>query len=281
MSIRAIDYASTEEILIAKALIRARLNVEPLAAYPGLEPINLTTAYRIQDCAIDHWPELIGGWKVSSPIPIDRAPQFGGSQMMGPIFSSAIRTAPLSAEVDYGVFPGGSSALEPEIIVRIGQDVPAEKLDWTIEEAGEFISDLYIGAEILSSPLRGLLQMTIPIVASDFGGNAGILVGSRLSDWQAQDRVTVDVCLEGEAVERGEVSVKDGPLASLAFVLGQAASRGRPLLAGTMVATGTMTRAHKVEPGQYACLTFHGLGEIRCRAVEERSPRELALFQGE
>jgi 2-keto-4-pentenoate hydratase len=53
----------------------------------------------------------------------------------------------------------------------------------------------------------------------------------------------------------------------LAFALGRCARRGRPLRGGDFISSGAATGIHDILPGQSARISFHGDGEILCRAV--------------
>ena len=108
------------------------------------------------------------------------------------------------------------------------------------------------------------------VVVSDFGNNAGLIVGPQILDWQARsfDSLTCETFIEGTRVGRGSAnSVPGGPLAALAFALARAARRGGPLKAGDLVSTGAATGIHDIRIGQGAAVVFAGVGEIRCRAV--------------
>jgi 2-keto-4-pentenoate hydratase len=58
-------------------------------------------------------------------------------------------------------------------------------------------------------------------------------------------------------------------MASLCFLLGHLASRGRPLRAGQLVSTGAITGVHRIFPGQRGEIEFIGHGKINL--VAERA----------
>ena len=61
-------------------------------------------------------------------------------------------------------------------------------------------------------------------------------------------------------------SLPGGPAASLAFLLGACAARGRPLKRGQLVTTGATSGIHDIEAGETARITFGDLDEIVCLA---------------
>jgi 2-keto-4-pentenoate hydratase len=88
-----------------------------------------------------------------------------------------------------------------------------------------------------------------------------------VDDWRGLYEVTAQTFIDDEFVGRGVTSVRQGPLGALAFTLGKAARRGRPLLAGAVISTGMITGVHDIRPGQRSLCVFQGLGEVGCRAV--------------
>jgi 2-keto-4-pentenoate hydratase len=108
------------------------------------------------------------------------------------------------------------------------------------------------------------------VVASDFGNNAGLILGTEIPDWQRQPgrAMNCETWIEGQCVGRGGAhGVPGGLLAALAFALGRCARRGLALRAGAWVTTGAATGIHDIALGQHARIDFGPWGEIRCRAV--------------
>jgi 2-keto-4-pentenoate hydratase len=143
-------------------------------------------------------------------------------------------------------------------------------MEWTAEAARDFVATLYIGVEIASSPLQNINDYGPAVVVSDFGNNAGLLLGTEVSDWQSRplESMGCETRIDGAVVGRGgAASVSGGPLAALAFALRVNARRGRPLRAGDLVSTGAATGVHSILAGQSAEAIFAGIGTLRCRAV--------------
>jgi 2-keto-4-pentenoate hydratase len=129
---------------------------------------------------------------------------------------------------------------------------------------------MFIGIEIASSPLLNINDYGPAVVASDFGNNAGLLLGAEVVDWQARslESMNCETRIEGAVVGRGNAAaVSGGPLAALAFALRCNARRGRPLRAGEYISTGAATGVHSIAAGQSAEAIFTGLGSLRCRAI--------------
>ena len=124
--------------------------------------------------------------------------------------------------------------------------------------------------EIASSPLQNINDFGPAVVASDFGNNAGLLLGAEVGDWQARslESLLCETRIDGAVVGRGSAAaVSGGPLTALAFALRCNARRGRPLRAGEFVSTGAATGVHSIRAGQSAEAIFTGIGSLRCMTV--------------
>jgi 2-keto-4-pentenoate hydratase len=266
---RVVD--DTEVQAVAASLVDARLSSKALAAFPGEVPQDLETAYRCQDVAIGLWPDDVGGWKVGR-IPPALEERFGSDRLAGPIFRETIHYSDSDARVDLPVYPGGFAAVEAEFVIVVGCDAPRSKLTWSREEAAGMMADLKIGIEMASSPLKTINDLGPAAIASDFGNNAGLIVGPSITDWRSRDleSMSCEAFIENSSVGKGGAfNLTGGPLRSLQFMLELAARRGRPLRTGDVVASGQTTGIHDILIGQTARISFGDDGEIRCRATEK------------
>lgn len=254
---------------IARQFVTARLQGRPLEHFPGELPDSLAQAYACQEAAIEQWPDRIGGWKVGR-IPPEVETHFQCDRLAGPIFHRTIRTTAPDECPAMPIFDGGFAAVEAEFVAVIGGDAPPGKVKWSLAEAAGMIGDLRIGLEVASSPL-GIINDIGPLaVVSDFGNNAGLIVGPSVRDWQIRplDSMTCEAYVDGLGVGRGGAfQLSGGFLRSVQFILELSACRGRPLPAGTLIATGQTTGIHDVLIGQQARLDFGDDGELRCGFV--------------
>jgi 2-keto-4-pentenoate hydratase len=254
---------------VAAEFVKARRTAGSFTQYPGARPQDLDSAYRCQDEAISLWDDTIAGWKVGW-IPEPLSQQYGAQRLVGPIFNRSVQRSNGSSVVDAPVFANGFGAVEAEFVVELAKDAPANVTEWSAETARRFVKTLYIGIEIASSPLQNINDFGPAVVASDFGNNAGLLLGAEITDWQSRqlDSMICETRIDGNVVGRGSAaSVSGGPLTALAFALRVNARRGRPLRAGDFVSTGAATGVHSIQAGQSAEAIFTGLGSLRCRAV--------------
>lgn len=253
---------------IAQAFVAARREGRALSGYPGEIPETMAAAYVIQDQALGLWDDAVAGWKIGR-IPDAWAPRLGAPRLTGPIFRRAVWTAAEGETVEFPVFEGGFAAVEAEFILKLAQDAPADRTDWTAEDAAGLVETLIVGIEPAGSPLATINALGPTVVASDFGNNAGLILGPSVPDWRERmAALTCETFIEDHSVGRGgAASVPGGPLEALAFLLGLNARRGRPLKAGDLISTGAATGIHDIVAGQSSRVVFDGVGEILCRAV--------------
>jgi len=254
---------------MAAEFVKARRTAGSFAKYPGPMPQDLDSAYRCQDEAITLWDDTVAGWKVGW-IPEPLSQKFAAHRLVGPIFTRGIQRSNGIETVDVPIFTGGFAAIEAEFVFQLSKDAPANVAEWTTETARRFVRTMFIGIEIASSPLLNINDYGPAVVASDFGNNAGLLLGAEVADWQTRslESMNCETRIEGTVVGRGNAAaVSGGPLAALAFALRCNARRGRPLRAGEYISTGAATGVHAIAAGQSAEAIFTGLGSLRCRAI--------------
>lgn len=266
-----IEHSDDEVAHIVDQFVNARRAGRAVREYPGRVPATLASAYRCQALAIQRWHDRIGGWKVAR-IPPHAREQYPEERLIGPAFAANIHIAEGSKPVRCGVFGGGFAAVEAELVVRIGHS-PARRARWTLDEAKELVGSLHIGVEIASSPFALLNQFGPGAVISDFGNNWGVVLGAQIKNWQTLEQVTAQTFIDGEQVGQGVVSVRDGALGALAFMLNNCEPRGAVLKEGDLISTGMITGVHDVRPGQTSRHVFEGFGDVQC-LIEQQSAIE-------
>lgn len=257
---------SPQEAKIVEAFVSARWHAKAIKEYPGELPADVESAYRCQEGALRQWPDRVAGWKVAR-IGESWRNRYRDERLIGPVLSRNVRRAVTGGIVDCPVFVDGFAAVEAELVIRLSANAPANKLDWTIDEAIPLIGELCIGVEVASSPLPTLNALGPGAVISDFGNNWGVVVGPPVDNWRAIKQISVMTEIDGVEVGRANVDIQRGALGALAFALKRAALRGRPLQRGALISTGMITGVHDILPGQRSRHVFAGFGEVACRAV--------------
>jgi len=253
----------------AESFVAARLAARALPNYPGPLPETLAEAYARQDAAIALWPDEIAGWKVGG-VPDTWAARLGESRLLGPVFRRHLWHTRADATTALPVIPDGFAAVEAEYVFVLAAAVPAERRGWTPAQAADVVAELRVGVELAGSPLATINDLGPAVVVSDFGNNAGLLIGPPIADWRSRPlpSLTCEMQVGSRSVGRGgAASIPGGPLAALAFALGCCARRGRALKAGDVISTGASTGIHPVRIGEEARAIFADTAELRCRAV--------------
>lgn len=247
----------------AESFVAARLAARATPDYPGRIPRTLDEAYAIQEIAILRFPDRIIGWKVGGVPPAQQA-VLGAHRIAGPIFGRNLWTDAGAANT-LPAIEGGFAAVEAEFIMRIGEGVDPARTDWTAAQAFDAVDAVFIGVELAGSSLSSINDLGSAVVVSDFGNNAGLLVGMELTDWRSRlDAITVETTLNNAVVGSGGApSLAGGAMESTRFLLEHGARRGRPLTPGTLVSTGAVTGVHRARTGDIFACTFNGVGVIR------------------
>lgn len=259
---------ATESQAVARRLVEARCRARALPDYPGAMPATLDAGYACQDAAIALWPSPIAGWKVGK-IPDAWVEALGEDRLVGPIFEDRVQR-PDDQRGTFPVIQGGFAAVEAEFIFVLAADAPTDKLDWTPEQASALVGCLRVGVELAGSPLPDINRLGPPVVVSDYGNNAGLILGPVVADWDLKPiaALACETSIDGVPVGTGGAgSIPGGLLAALAFALSRCARRGLPLRAGHYVSTGAATGIHDIVAGQRARVDFPGIATFEVEAV--------------
>ncbi|QJQ33457.1 2-keto-4-pentenoate hydratase [Sphingomonas lacunae] len=253
-------------MLAARAFVTARRTATTVPDYPGTLPQSFAEAYAIQSRAIDLFDEPIGGWKVGR-VHEPQASQLGTTRLAGPIFASSIVHATAGTMIEMPVFADGFAAVEAEMLLRVTQvsDNPAALDDAAILD---LIDAVHVGIEVASSPFAGINALGPLVTASDFGNNAGLVVGPALPDWRHRDLSRLHAAMSINGVDQGEgdmTSLPGGPIESVRFLLGNLAERGIGGGGPFWVSAGAISGVHVIKPCSEAAACFDGQWTVRCR----------------
>lgn len=258
--------SSHDDAAIAAAFVAARRDGRALVEYPGEKPVDLARAYRIQDLAIALDGRPVMGWKVGRiNAPADAL--LGANRLAGPVFAGSEVDAADGSTPDMPVFGEGFAAAEAELLLHVapgnGSALPQDDA-----QTKAIIDEIRLGIEVASSPYPGINADGPPVTASDFGNNAGLVLGAPLADWQAIDLCAVQVRTEidGELIGAATAATMlDGPYGAVRFLLANLAARGIDYADGLWVSTGAITGVHPVRPDQFVVATFGEHGSVTCR----------------
>ncbi len=257
-----IDGLSRELDAISRRLVAARMAAEALPDFPGALPDSLDDAYAIQTASITRWGDTVAGWKIGM-IPADHRLLVGDERLAGPIFKSSIVRIESGATRTMPIYEGGFAAVEAEFVLELGCAIHPSGTEYSDADLIDLVSSLYVGVEIASSPMAAINLLGPTCVVSDFGNNAGLLLGPAVADWKSRDldSMTAKVMIDGAVVGDATANaIPGGPLAALRFLLGFAAARSIELPEGTLISTGAATGIHDVSVSSAARVDFSSFG---------------------
>lgn len=252
---------------VARAFVEARRQSRILTDYPGQRPLDLASAYRIQDRAIQLDGREVIGWKVgriNSPL----SGEYKSDRLAGPTFFDTVIPAENGEKPDMPIHAGGFAAVEAEFMLHVRpgwHEVPAD-----LAAAAALIDDVRIGIEIASSPYPGINTDGPLVTISDFGNNSGLVLGPRIADWAERDLSAIQVTMTIDGVQIAQASAAtmlDGPFGAVRFLLGNLVERGIGIGVPLWISTGAVTGVHEVTLGQRAAAFFDGVGSVGCRIV--------------
>jgi 2-keto-4-pentenoate hydratase len=251
-----------ENDAVSRRLVWARLRAKALPDFPGQMPATLEEAYAIQAASIARWPDKVSGWKVGQ-IPVSHRQRLAAKRLAGPIFESSVFNIEPESSRTVPIYSGGFAAIEAEFIFVLGTTIEPSKRKYSDAELVEVVSALHVGAEIASSPMAAINDLGPCCVVSDFGNNAGLLIGPPVPDWSSRSLDSLLATVKVNEILVGTASanaIEGGPLQALRFLIHLCAAREIVLPEGAFISTGAATGIHVVRAGSKARVDFGALG---------------------
>jgi 2-oxo-3-hexenedioate decarboxylase len=263
---------SDHETIAAEALAAmdgARQLAPFSARYPGLD---LDDAYRISArlCALrTARGERVVGRKIGFTNRTIWAEYGVYAPIWGFVFDTTVRALPPPRQAAQHRFPLALFAeprIEPEIVFRLAAAPSPEMddatlfgcIDW-VAQGFEIVHSVFPGWKfapadtVIVNGLHGALLLA-PAHAAGLG---------KTTDWVSKlGGFEIELLRDGEVIDRGHAAnVLDGPLSALRHLVGLLARdpASPPLATGDIVATGTLTRAIPVMPGESWSTKLHGI----------------------
>jgi 2-keto-4-pentenoate hydratase len=264
------DRSAAEDV--STELVVARQAGRSLFGFPGVVPASMAEAYQIQELAISRWPDSVVGWKIGYIAP-DRRRAGEPDRLIGPIWGQQCHLGvDRSFPAEVGIFTAGFAAVEAELVIRLGQDLPAHLGRWTAEEAAALEQDLLVGIEVASSPIPDINSLGPTVIAADFGNNNGLVLGSVLADGPRGPALQLACYVDGKLIGEGSAANLPGGIHhGLATALNILAGRGRTVEAGMIFATGAITGIHPIGPQQHCRVEVRGGPSVELRTADART----------
>jgi 2-keto-4-pentenoate hydratase len=208
----------------------------------------------------------IAGYKIALTTPVMQQLMGIDHSIAGAIFAKRVHSSPATLRhADYTRI-----AVECEIAMRLGADLPAHSKPYAKEDLADAVAACLPSIELIEDHACDQYKLVggRGLIANN-AWNAGCVLGSEVTDWRALDlaAVTGTMTINGLEIGRGRGGdVMSGhPLHALAWVANTVAARGHPLRRGMIVQTGSVVATQWPKPGDTVTVNFAGLGEASAR----------------
>ena len=245
---------------LAALLIQARISGKRIGEIPpGLAPSDEDAAYALQDLVVDRLGVRVGAWKVGAASLVSRP-------SCAPIFAGHVAKSPahLLASSD------GLNGVEAELAFCMGRDLPARATPYAEDEAWDAIDSLHVAIEYLDSRFRDRNHAPDLAVLADNISNGGFCWGPAVENWRRVDLTKPEARLVIDGQEAAKAvggNAAGHPKRLVAWLANHLAQRGRPLVVGMFVTTGSHTGLHVAPLRAPVVARFTGLGEAQLTLV--------------
>ncbi len=248
----------------ARLLAWARAERVPLAALPAAcRPRDEAEAYAVQ-ARLHALQEAAGlgarvGWKIGCTTPVMQGSMGIDHPCAGGVFDSTV--AHEAGGFRFADFC--RVGVECEIVVRLGEALPAEAAPYTRDTVTGAVAACMAGIEVVDDRYQDFRSLDIWTMAADDFFNAGCVLGAPVADFADLDlaslagRMTINGAEVGSGLGR---DVLGHPLEALAWYANLKAGRGQALPAGAFVMLGSVVETQWLRAGDRVEVFVEGLG---------------------
>ena len=250
----------------AQFLFQAHAAREPYHPIPEqFAPRTITEAYDMQDAyhgLITSSRGPIVGYKVALTTPVMQRMVGFNEPCAGAVFANGVHQSPASIRGAAYVHLGA----ECEVAVLLNRDMPAGSAPYDRASAGEAVGALMPAFELVDDRSADYSDLFFLGVVADNTWNAGVVLGPQVTAWHNIDLAATRgaMIINGQRAGEGKGGdVMGHPLEALAWLANTLAARGKSLLQGMIVMTGSIVSTKFLNTGDTATVSIDGLGEAR------------------
>ena len=232
---------------------------------PAVRPPDETSAYGVQDQLHEIMSRAglgpVIGHKIGCTTKVMQEFLRIHNPCAGGVFQKSLYRSPAAIRHANYVRPG----VECEIVVSLGEDLPAEHAPFTREAVARAVGAVVAGMEIVDDRYVDYKTLDTPTLIADDFFDAGCVLGQPVTDWRGLDlpSLTGVTRINGVEVGRGRgADVMGHPFEALAWLANSLAQRGKHLRAGEFVFTGSVVETKWVSRGDRVVMTIEGLGNV-------------------
>ncbi|WP_353182949.1 2-keto-4-pentenoate hydratase [Bosea sp. (in: a-proteobacteria)] len=232
----------------------------PFAATSGIA--SLDDAYAVQDRYVSLLKPRRGapvGYKIGLTSQRMQAMCGIDQPIAGVVLADRLhRSGARVAIADYGRI-----GLEFEIGVRIGRDIPPGGHAFTAESIAGHVAGVCAAIEIVDDRAADYAELDVLSLIADNSWNGGVVLSEFRGDWPALDAVAGVVSRDGVEIDRGQGrDVLGHPFAPLAWLANALGAKGRGLLAGEIVMTGSLVTTRFPARSETYRFALEGIGAV-------------------
>lgn len=181
----------------------------------------------------------------------------------GPLHANMIYASGI--ELDHANY--GRLCVECELAAVLGKDLPSANAPYTREQIADAVDTICPALELVddrNADYSGISSLVLTLIA-DNAWNAGIVLGSPMSDWHALDLESIHgtVKINGKTEDEGHGrDVLGHPFEALRWLVNTISEQGKNINKGMVVMTGTMIATKFVKPGDALTFSADGLGDV-------------------
>jgi 2-keto-4-pentenoate hydratase len=250
---------------MARWMWEARQRRLPYRNLPDeLRPASIAEAYAAQEAyyrLAEATYGAVGGAKIATTTKVMQQLMGIDHPCGGAIFSRTIHHSPAKLHAADFV----NLRIESEIALQLGADLPASRTPWTRERVAAAVVAAMPAFELIEDRNADYAKTEVRSLIVENCWNGGAVIGSP-RPVRADDLVGMTGRLTLGDKRIGEGRAED-PCGTLAWLANHVAERGRSLIAGMIVITGSLIPTVSIAPGQRAEFTVEGLGDVAMDVV--------------
>ena len=249
----------------ARYIAEAHAQRQPYQNMPeAIAPKTVADAYAAQEALRPIWEPIYGpvaGLKIATTTKVMQQLMGIDHPCGGMIYSKRIHTSPaFIRHADYM-----HVVVECELAVRVKSTLSRKSEPWTAADVRREIAEVMPAFELIEDRNANYKETRALTLIADNAWNAGIVLGQPVS--VSPDRNLNGLQARLETTKSGEkAGVTDDPMGALAWVANLGIERGRPLVAGQVVITGSVVQTLPIAFGERFKLEIEGLGSIELEA---------------
>lgn len=235
-----------------------------------LRPEGVAEAYAVQDELVRHWcvdGDRVAGYKIALTTPQMRRMVGFDDSIAGQVLASRVHRSPAAIVLAHAVHLG----FECEIAFRIGRAIDPAAPPTTRAAMAQHIGAIAPAFELIDDGGADYRQFanddgsTLLTLAADNAWNHGVVLGEWRCDWQATDSAELIgiATIGGREAGRGQGSdVLGHPLDAMLWIVAHLAARGRGMVAGEFVITGSLVTTRFPTSGDKVEFTLDRVGAV-------------------